>query len=185
LALKSKVFKAELQVSDFGRDYYETHALTLAQHPSETDERLMVRVLAFALHADSALEHGRGLSSDEPDLWRRDLTGQIELWIEIGQPDEQSVRRACGRAKEVFVYTYSGNSAQAWWSKAGDSLQRCGNLSVIDIAPTSSKALAALAQRGMQLQCFIQDGEVQMLSDTETVAIEMTARLRAPSPGSR
>ena len=179
MALKSKVFKAELQVSDFSRDYYEMHALTLAQHPSETDERLMVRVLAFALHAGPDLEQGRGLSSEEPDLWRKDLTGQIELWVEIGQPDEQSLRRSCGRAKQVFVYTYSGKSAQAWWSKAGDSLQRCSNLSVIDIAPPSSKALAALAQRGMHLQCFIQDGEVQMLSDTETVAIELTPRMTA------
>jgi uncharacterized protein YaeQ len=179
LALKSTVLKAELQVSDFDRHYYETHALTLAQHPSETEERLMVRLLAFALHADPALLLGRGLSSEEPDLWRKDLTGQIELWIELGQPDEQSLRRACGRAKHVFVYTYSGNSAQAWWSKAGESLQRCSNLSVIDIAPGSSKALAALAQRGMQLQCFIQDGAVQMMSDTETVAIQLTPRLLA------
>ncbi len=179
MTLKSTVFKAELQVSDFGRDYYATHELRLAQHPSETEERLMVRLLVFALHADSALALGRGLSSDEPDLWRKDLTGQIELWIEIGQPDEQSLRRACGRANQVFVYTYSGNSAQVWWSKTGDALQRCSNLSVIDIAPGSSKALAALAQRGMQLQCFIQDGEVQMLSDTETVAIELTRRLTA------
>lgn len=176
MALKSKVLKAELQVSDFGRDYYETHALTLAQHPSETEERVMVRVLAFALHADPALELGGGLSSDEPDLWRKDLTGQIELWVEIGQPDEQWLRRACGRAKQVFVYSYSGNSAQVWWSKVGEALQRCRNLSVIDIAPASSKALAALAQRGMQLQCFIQDGEVQMMSGTETVAIELTVR---------
>jgi uncharacterized protein YaeQ len=179
LALKATVFKAELQVSDFGRDYYATHELTLAQHPSETAERLMVRLLVFALHADSALALGRGLSSDEPDLWRKDLTGQIELWIEIGQPDEQSLRRACGRANQVFVYTYSGNSAQMWWSKTGDSLQRCTNLSVIDIASASSKALATLAQRGMQLQCFIQDGEVQVMSDTETVAIELTPRLIA------
>jgi len=173
------VFKAELQVSDFDRNYYETHWLTLAQHPSETEERLMVRLLAFALHADSALEQGRGLSSEEPDLWRKDLTGQIELWIEIGQPDEQSVRRACGRAKQVVVYTYSGNSAQVWWSKTGDSLQRCRNLSVVDIASGSSKALAALAQRGMQLQCFIQDGGVQMMSGTETVAIELARRMTA------
>jgi uncharacterized protein YaeQ len=177
LALKSNVFKAELQVSDFGRDYYETHALTLAQHPSETAERLMVRLLAFALHADAALVFGRGLSSDEPDLWRKDLTGQIELWIEIGQPDEQALRRACGRAKQVFVYSYSGNSAQVWWDKIGEALQRCSNLSVIDIARDSSKELAALARPGMQLQCFIQDGEVQMLSDTKTIPIELTPRL--------
>lgn len=181
LALKSTVFKAELQVSDFDRNYYETHALTLAQHPSETEERLMVRLLAFALHADSELTFGRGLSSEEPDLWRKDLTGQIELWIEIGQPDEQSVRRACGRARKVFVYTYSGNSAQAWWKKTGDSLQRCSNLCVIDIASASSKALAALALRGMQLQCFIQDGQVQMMSNSESIAIELTPRLNARS----
>jgi uncharacterized protein YaeQ len=179
LALKGRVVKAELQVSDFDRDYYETHALTLAQHPSETDERLMVRVLAFALHADSALALGRGLSSEEPDLWRKDLTGQIELWIELGQPDEQALRRACGRAQRVFVYTYSGNSAQVWWSKVGDSLKRCSNLSVIDIASASSKALTALSQRGMQLQCFIQDGGVQMMSGTETVSIDLTPRLTA------
>ena len=179
MALKSKVFKAELQLSDFDRNYYATHELMLAQHPSETEERLMVRLLAFALHADPALTFGRGLSSEEPDLWRKDLTGQIELWIQIGQPDEQTLRRACGRAKQVFVYTYSGNSAGVWWSKAGDSLQRCGNLSVIDIASGSSKALAALAQRGMQLQCFIQDGAVQMMTDAETVAIELTRRLIA------
>ena len=177
MALKSEVFKAELQVSDFDRNYYETHALTLAKHPSETDERLMVRLLAFALHADSALTLGRGLSSDEPDLWRKDLTGQIELWIDIGQPDEQSLRRACGRAAQVFVYTHSGNSAQVWWSKTGDALQRCTNLSVIDIAASSSKALATLAQKGMQLQCFIQDGQVQMMSDINTVAVELERRL--------
>lgn len=179
MALKSTVFKAELQVSDFDRHYYETHALTLAQHPSETEERLMVRLLAFALHADSALALGRGLGSEEPDLWRKDLTGQIELWIEIGQPDEQSLRRACGRAKHVVVYTYSGNSAQVWWAKTGDSLQRCRNLRVIDIASSSSRALTALAERGMQLQCFIQDGQVQVMSGTSTLAIELTTRLAA------
>ncbi len=176
MALKSNVVKAELQVSDFTRDYYETHALTLAQHPSETAERVMVRLLAFALHAGSALTFGRGLSSDEPDLWRKDLTGQIELWIEVGQPDEASVRRACGRANQVFVYSYSGNSAQVWWDKTGESLQRCRNLSVVDIARDSSKALAALARPGMQLQCLIQDGDVQILSGAETVAIQLTPR---------
>lgn len=179
MALKSTVFKAELQVSDFDRDYYETHALTLAQHPSETEQRLMVRLLAFALHADSALTFGRGISSEEPDLWRKDLTGQIEQWIEIGQPDEQSLRRACGRARQVFVYTYSGHSAEVWWSKTGDALRRCNNLCVIDIASSSGKELATLADRGMQLQCFIQDGAVQMISDTKTIAVELTPRIAA------
>jgi uncharacterized protein YaeQ len=177
LAIKSTVFKADLQISDMDRNYYQSHTLTLAQHPSETEERLMVRLLVFALHAEELLEFGKGLSSDEPDLWRKDLTGQIELWIEIGQPDEQDIRRACGRAREVFVYTYSGNSAQIWWDKIGAALERCKNLTVIDLSSTSTKALAAAAQRGMQAQCLIQDGQVQVITDSAMVPIEMQTRM--------
>lgn len=181
LALKSTVFKADLQISNMDRHYYQSHALTLAQHPSETEERVMVRLLVFGLHADAALEFGKGLSSEEPDLWRKDLTGQIELWIEIGQPDEQAIRRACGRAREVFVYTYSGNSAQIWWDKIGTSLERCKNLTVIDLSSASSKALAALAQRGMQLQCLIQDDQVQIISDAAMVPVELMTRMQPRS----
>lgn len=179
VALKSTVFKASLQVNDLDRHYYQTHALTLAQHPSENDERLMVRLLAFALHADEALEFGRGLSSEEPDLWRKDLTGQIELWIEIGQPDEQYLRRACGRARQVVVYTYSGGSAQVWWSKAQATLEQSKNLTVIDIASTSSKALAAMAQRAMDVQCLIQEQHIQMMTESDIVPIELTTRMSA------
>jgi uncharacterized protein YaeQ len=179
LALKSTVFKVSLQVNDLDRHYYQTHALTLAQHPSETDERVMVRLLVFALHADEALQFGRGISSEEPDLWRKDLTGQIELWIEIGQPDEQNLRRACGRARQVVVYTYSGGSAQVWWNKAQSVLETSKNLTVIDIASSSSKTLAAVAQRGMELQCLIQDEQIQMMTASEIIPIEMTTRMRA------
>lgn len=177
MALKSTIFKAELQISDMDRHYYRSHALTLARHPSETDQRLMMRLLVFALHADELLEFGKGLSSDEPDLWRRDLTGQIELWIEIGQPDEQALRRACGRAAQVFVYTYSGNSAQIWWEKLGSDLARCRNLTVIDIPAVSGKALSALAQRAMQLQCLIQDAQVQVIADDAVVPVELVIRM--------
>lgn len=179
MALKSTVFKADLQISDMDRNYYASHALTLAQHPSETDERVMMRLLIFALHAHERLEFGKGLSSEEPDLWRKDLTGQIELWIEIGQPDEQAIRRACGRAREVFVYTYSGNSAQVWWDKIGQDLARCRNLTVINVDSDSSKALAAVAQRGLQLQCLIQDGQVQIMTDSAMVPVEFSTRMQA------
>src|SRR5512147_3279852 len=105
MALKSTIFKAELQISDMDRNYYGSHSLTIARHPSETDERMMVRLLAFALHANEGLAFGRGLSTDdEPDLWQRDLTGAIRLWIDVGLPDEKLLRRACGRADEVVVY---------------------------------------------------------------------------------
>lgn len=179
MAIKSTVFKAELQVSDMDRHYYQNHALTLAQHPSETEQRVMVRLLVYALHADERLEFGKGLSSEEPDLWRKDLTGQVELWIEVGQPDEQEIRRACGKASEVFVYTYSGNSAQVWWDKIAQSLERCKNLTVINLSNDSCKALAALARRGMQLQCFIQDGQVQIITDDAIVPVELITRMKA------
>jgi uncharacterized protein YaeQ len=172
MAVKATIFKADLQISDMDRHYYQAHALTLAQHPSETEERLMIRLLAFALNASESLVFGRGISTDdEPDLWQKDLTGTIERWIEIGQPDEQRIRRACGRAAEVLVYTFSGRSAAIWWEKNSAALERCKNLSVIDVSSASSR-VAALAGRGMQLQCFIQDGQVQLMNDSETVVID-------------
>lgn len=174
MAVKATIFKAELQISDMDRHYYQAHSLTLAQHPSETEERLMVRLLAFALHASDSLVFGKGISSDEePDLWQKDLTGSIDLWIEIGQPDEQRIRKACGRAAQVRVYTFSGRGAAIWWEKNAAALERCRNLSVIDIAAPGSQAMAALASRNMQLQCFIQDGRVQLMNEQATVDVEL------------
>ena len=186
MALNATIYKAELAVSDMDRHYYATHALTLARHPSETDERLMVRVLAFALHADERLELGKGISSDdEPDLWRKDLTGDILQWIELGQPDEQRIRKACGRARQVVVLTYGGRGADLWWEKNSASLQRAKNLTVIDIPATAVAELAALTARGMRLQCMLQDGQIQIFSDEHpVVTIDPTLRM-APSPQGR
>jgi uncharacterized protein YaeQ len=178
MAIKSTIYKAELQISDLDRGYYHTHALTLAMHPSETEERLMMRLLAFALHADEALSFGGGLSTeDEPDLWRKDLTGVIELWIEVGQPDEKRIRRACGRSQQVVIYTYSGRGAQLWWDKISGELARCKNLRVFDVAAGTSAELAALAQRSMRLQCIVQDGELQLMSETCNVNVVLGARM--------
>jgi uncharacterized protein YaeQ len=178
MALKSTIYKAELQISDMDRQYYASHALTLAQHPSETTERLMVRLLAFALHADERLEFGRGLSTDdEPDLWRRSLTGEIEQWIEVGQPDEQRIRKACGRARQVIVISYGGRGADVWWGRVSTGLARSKNLTVIDIPAAAVQALAELADRNMQLQCLIQDGQTQLLSATTSITVEPTLRM--------
>jgi uncharacterized protein YaeQ len=179
LAVKSTIFKVQLQVNDMDRRYFHAHSLTLARHPSETDERMMVRLLAFALHAHDALQFAGGLSCDEADLWRKDLTGAIDLWIAVGQPDEQQIRRACGRARKVMVYTYSGRSAQVWWQKSAATLERSKNLSVIDLTAASGEALAALVEHGMQMQCFIQDGEVQMMGGEAIVPIGLTTRIAA------
>lgn len=179
MAQNSTVFRAEVQVSDMDRHYYATHALTLARHPSETDERLMVRLLAFALYADERLEFGRGLSSDdEPDLWLRSLTGDVELWIDLGQPDESRIRKACGRSRQVVVINYSGRGADVWWDKIGGALARLENLTVLDIARPTVDALAALADRGMRLQCMVQDGQAELYADgSDSIAIDKRVRM--------
>ena len=160
MALRSTVYKAELQVSDLDRGHYATHPLTIARHPSETEERMMMRVLAFALHADDTLTFGRGLSTeDEADLWQHDLTGALQLWIDVGLPDEKWLRKACGRAPHVIALIYGGAKADVWWSQNARALSRLDNLEVIAIEPAQSQALAGLAGRSMALNCTIQDGE--------------------------
>ena len=179
MALKATVFKADLQIADMDRHYYQTHALTLARHPSETDERMMVRLLAFALYASDALAFGKGLSSDdEPALWQKDLTGAIELWLDVGLPEEREVRKACGRAKQVVIIIY-GRGADMWWSQNRDKLQRQTNLTVLSLPAESTQALVALASRTMQVQCTIQEGLVWVTVETGAVPIEPVTLLQA------
>ena len=179
MALKSTVVRAELQVSDMDRHHYGTYPLTLAQHPSETGERLMVRLLAFALYADERLEFGRGLSTDEdPDLWQRDYTGHVQRWIELGQPDESRIRKACGRADEVVVVNYGGRAADLWWEKNARDLARHGNLVVLDLPAAQVQALEALYARGLRLTVMIQDGEISLLGeDGREVVVRLQPRM--------
>ena len=182
MALKSTIFKAELQIADMDRGYYGDHALTIARHPSETDERMMVRLLAFAVHADRALTFAKGLSADdEPDLWQRNLTGAIDTWIDVGQPDEKRLRKACGRAAQVFVYSYSGHGADIWWNQIGAKLDRIRNLGVFNLPAGVGPALARLADRSMRLQCTIQDGHVWVGGSEEAVQVELQVLKRAGS----
>jgi uncharacterized protein YaeQ len=175
MASNATIFKATLQISDMDRQYYQDHALTLARHPSETDERTMVRLLAFVLHAHEALSFGRGLSAEEePALWHKDLTGAIDLWIELGQPEEKTIRRACGRAKQVCIYSYGGRGADQWWEKNRVTLERLNNLAVMNLPLEGSLALAALAQPSMQLQCTIQEGQIWMADGDNRAQIELT-----------
>ncbi|MBP7081144.1 MAG: YaeQ family protein [Rhodocyclaceae bacterium] len=161
MALKSTIFKVDLQIADLDRNYFQSHALTIARHPSETDERMMMRAMAFALHANDALIFGKGLSADdEPDLWQKDLTGAIELWIEVGLPDERKIRRACGRSNQVLALTYGGRGADMWWQQNQSLLVRQANLAVLNISQEDSKLLAAKAARNMSIQCTVQEREL-------------------------
>jgi uncharacterized protein YaeQ len=178
MALKSTIFKIELQISDLDRHYYQTHALTIARHPSETDERMMVRVIAFALNASESLEFGKGLSTeDEPDLWKRDLTGAIEQWIEVGLQDEKRIRRACGRAEQVMVVTY-GRTADTWWMQNQSALGKLDKLTVIKLPQAQTEALARRVTRSMQITCTVQEGELWLLNEGETVHLIPEIRLK-------
>jgi uncharacterized protein YaeQ len=172
MALKATIYKADLQIADMDRNYYQTHALTLARHPSETDERMMIRLLAFAIHAHEALAFTKGLFDvDEPDLWQKDLTGAIELWVEVGQPDEKRLMKACGRSEQVIVYSFSATS-HIWYKQIANKIERAKNLSVINIPSEASAQLEKLAQRTMQLQCTIQDGQIWLTDGESTVQID-------------
>ena len=182
MALKATIFKAELQVADMDRHYYGSHVLTVARHPSETDERMMVRLLAFAMHAQDALAFGKGLGAeDEPDLWLRDLTGSIDLWIDVGLPEEKRIRRACGRAKQVCIYCYGGHGAGIWWNQNGADLERNGNLTVMNVPREASQSMAGLAQRNMALQFTIQDGQIWVGDDKDSIQLELVP-LKAAAP---
>jgi uncharacterized protein YaeQ len=172
MALKATIYKADLSIADMDRNYYQEHALTIARHPSETDERVMIRLLAFALHADPALAYGKDLFDvEEPALWLKDLTGAIDTWIEVGQPDERRLMKASGQSNGVIVYSYSTTS-HIWFKGLASKIERSRKITVVNIDPASSAALERLCQRNMQLQCTIQDGQVWITNGEETVQVE-------------
>ena len=180
MAIKSTIIKVNLQIADMERHYYQDHALTIAQHPSETDERMMMRLLAFGLHAHEYLEVGQGMTDDdEADLWQKDLTGVIELWIDVGMPEEKLIRKACGRANQVIVYCYGGRVVEMWFAQNSGQFERLKNLTVISVPVESTRAIAKMAQRNMQLHCTIQDGQVLLGNGDESVMIELVT-LKAP-----
>jgi uncharacterized protein YaeQ len=185
VALKATIYKVNFGIADMDRGIYVEQPLTVARHPSETDERLMLRLLAWGLHRPAnddagALEFAKGLwDTDEPELWRKDLTGRILHWIEIGQPDDKRVLRACGRAERVTVLSYSA-STPIWWAGIAGKLARTNNLEVWQIPADQSQALAVLAQRSMQLQLSVQDGSA-WVSETAG-AVEVTPVRLHPAP---
>jgi uncharacterized protein YaeQ len=176
MALKSTIYKAGLQIADMDRNLYADHNLTLALHPSETEERLMARLLAFALQVPAsddggALQFARGLSDgDEPDLWQHDLTGQLLHWLEVGQPDDRRLAKACGRARRVSVYCYA-QASPIWWAALAPKVARLSNLAVWQLPAAQSQALARLASRAMQLQVTVQEGHVWVGNTSDSVEI--------------
>lgn len=181
MALKSTIFKANVAIADIDHAYYADHTLTLARHPSETDERMMIRLAALALNAhklqtecggDGVLGFGAGLSNpDDPDVFLRDFTERTRLWIEVGQPEEKPLVKACSKADEVCVYCFS-SAAEIWWRGIENKVSRLQNLHVYRVPAASSQALAGLAQRSMQLQATVQEGTLTLGSEAGHVDLE-------------
>jgi uncharacterized protein YaeQ len=178
MALKATIYKALIQVSDLDRNHYDDHNLTIARHPSETDERMMIRLLAFALNAPpnndrGYLEFGKDLwDPDEPPLWRKDLTGLLVDWIEVGHPDEKQLLRVSSRCEKVVVYCFSASSPQ-WWAGMASKLNRAENLTVWQVPPEQSEALAAMAKRSMDLQVTLQEGSIWVGCGDQSVEITL------------
>ena len=171
MATKATIHKVLLNIANMDSHYYAEHNLTLAKHPSETDLRLMVRLIAFVLNADDDLVFTKGISQDdEPDLWKKSLAGDIELWIDLGQPDEKRIKKACGRSKEVIIYTYQEGMAKAWWKSIETSLTRFSNLRVVYLE--SDIDMEVLAKRAMNLQANISDNELTLIDDTQSILIK-------------
>ena len=182
VALKSTIFKANLAVADIDHGYYADHPLTIARHPSENDERMMVRLAAFALQAyqvqalcngDGTLSFGAGVSSpDDADLWLRDFTDATRLWIDVGQPDESAITKACRLADHVVVYPFH-HAAEVWWRGIETKLTRLANLEVWRIASDDSQALSEMAERSMQLQATVQEGALSISNGARHVHLEL------------
>ncbi len=172
MALKATIYKAEIHIADMDRHYFASHSLTIACHPSETEERLMVRLLAFALFASDNLTFTRGISTDdEPDLWEKDLTGHITHWIELGTPEESRIRKGCNRADRVTVISYGDRSAGVWWQKNRGRLERQKKLRIFHIADESTRALAAMVARNMTLHVSLQDGQVTLGDGGDSITL--------------
>lgn len=172
MAVSATINKVSLNVADMERHYYQQHELVMAMHPSENDLRFIVKVIAFALNANEQLTFTKGLATDdEPEAWQKSLTDEIELWIDFGQVDEKRIRKACGRSKQVIVYTYQSRKATIWWEKNKQTLARHGNLQVFHVEAENAEVLVG---RNMQLQCNIDEGTLTLSNDEEHVSVSVS-----------
>lgn len=170
MATKSTIYKTNLNIANMDTHYYAEHSLTLAKHPSENDLRLMVRLLAFVFNANENLVFCKGISQDdEPDLWQKNLSGDIELWIDLGQPDEKRIKKACGRSTKVIIYTYQEGMATSWFKQNQKLLNRFKNLSVVYLNIDGD--IEELCERSMTLQANISDSELNLINEENSVSI--------------
>lgn len=175
MALKSTIFKVKLSVSNLNIHHYQDYSLTIAKHPSETDQRMMFRLIAFSLLSEENLELTKGLSSDsEPDLWKINYDGSIDHWIELGHPDERRIRQMCSKAKKVSIFTYQDNTSLAWFKTVEDHLHRFDHLNVTHLNIVDSEDIVSFVERGMNFGVSIEDNEIWLSNDENRINLQFT-----------
>jgi len=172
MALKATIYKANIELANMDRHYYDSLQLTIARHPSETEQRLMVRIIAFILNAHPDLQFGKGLSDeDEATIYQKNYSDEIALWIELGQLDEKRLKKASNQASAVKLYCY-GSSVGIWWSQVEQNMNKLKRLTVEQFEQGTCDTLIKLLTRNMEFQCSIQDGQLWLTSGDETLLIE-------------
>ena len=172
MALKPTIYKAQVKLADSDRNCFEELALTVAKHPSETIERMTVRLLAYCINSGRGLEFTKGLSSaDEPDIWQHADNGEIEHWIELGQPEEPRLRKACGKAKNISVYAF-GKSADTWWKLNGDAIAALPRIQIWQFPWTEVEAASDMMSRTMKLGLSIVGGTLYLDDGSSSVTLE-------------
>jgi uncharacterized protein YaeQ len=172
MALKPTIYKAQVELADSDRNCFESVPLTMAKHPSETLERMMVRLLAYCLNCARGLEFTKGISTaDEPDLWLHSDSGEIEQWIEVGHPEEPRLRKACGRARQVCVFAFA-KSTPTWWKLNGEAIAALPHLQVWQFDWTEVQAATDLCSRTMHLNVSIVGGIMYLDNGTNSTSVE-------------
>jgi uncharacterized protein YaeQ len=174
MAIGASIYKVDVNVANLNTHYYEDHSLTIAKHPSENVTRLMIRLVSFLANAHGALEFTKGLStSEEPDIWQRDYSGEIIQWIELGQPELKRVRQSCGKSQKVRIYTYHENKSNEWFLKNKESFNTLNKLEITHLKVRSEESLEDLVERNMKLNCMIEENTLYLSNDNKRVEIEL------------
>jgi len=173
MAIGASIYKVNLNLSNFNTHYYHDFNLTMAKHPSENEARMMFRLAAFCYCAHEDLEFTKGLSTqDEPELWQKDLTGDILHWIELGQPDEKRIKQAAGKSRKVSIFTTNPNSALEWESKIKKKVSS-DKVNIYHLDVTDNGPIDRFVEKSMILSCTLEDNLMHLSNDRERIGIQV------------
>lgn len=174
MALRSSIFKANISLANLNTQIYDDIALTLALHPSETEERMMYRILAYLFCLQERLEFTEGLNNpDLPDIWQKDFTGAIEHWVDLGFPDEKRIKKALGRSNKVSIFTYNHFKFKIWFEKVSSNLINNPKVFVYCFEDNQPGELLQLVERSMILNCVIEDEQIFLSNNTVRAQINI------------